>query len=162
MREDPNQVILTCRMPQGYKVLRDLRWWKRAEVNAWIKHILGGQSGVISAECRFAWRSVPQPKGHDTVIVESFRPFPVENAVIPWTRTERLYGEFMQESAQESVADVTPWSGLPCARTNHIYSPYTLEAYQNLIEIHAEDEAMLELIAEVASMEKLGPIHVGS
>jgi hypothetical protein len=68
----------------------------------------------------------------------------------------------MQEARQDSVVEVTPWNGLPSAQMNHIYSPYTLDIYQELIEIHVEDECMLELIAEVASIERMGPRHVCS
>jgi hypothetical protein len=38
----------------------------------------------------------------------------------------------------------------------------SLQQYQTLMDLHTEDELMLELISEVVSIERLGPIHVST
>jgi hypothetical protein len=162
MKISPNSIIYTRRMPPGYTVLRNLCSWRREEVDAWVRHILDRQTGVISAERRFAWQSVPQPKGKAEVIVQAFQPVPVDVRCVPWTTSERLYAKLIQEQEGQSERLVNPWGGLPPARSNHIYSPYTMALYQALNELHADDDNMLQLITQVVALERLGPIHVST
>jgi hypothetical protein len=88
------------------------------------------------------------------VVVENFQPLPLDKRSVPWTRTERLYGQLMEDAHHDDLLLPRPWHGLPMAQTNHIYSPYSLEQYNRLVDIHAEDELMLELISEVVSLER--------
>jgi hypothetical protein len=160
MQDCPNSVILKRRLPTNFTILRDLRLWSRADINLWVRHLLDGQDGILPPERRFGWRSVPQPKGRPELVVESFQPIPVDRKAIPWTAAELLYGQLMEKPPSNTQQVPNPWGGLPLARSNHIYSPYSIQQYNTLVDIHAEDELMLDLIAQVVTLERLGPIHV--
>jgi hypothetical protein len=163
MWSSPNSVILKRRLPANCPILRDLRLWTRAEINSWVRHLLDGQDSKLPAECHFGWRSVPQAKGRPEAVVEFFELRPVDRKAVPWTPAELLYGQLMENAPCDTEPRVlNPWRGVPLARTNHIYSPYSIQQYNTLVDIHVEDELMLELISEVVTLERLGPIHVST
>jgi hypothetical protein len=126
MCNNPNSVILRSRLPPGCTILCDLRLWTCAEIDTWVRHLLDGQDGILPADQRFGWRSVPQPKGSPELLVHSFKPLPLDRKAVPWTHTELLYAQLIEETlSKDSTHPPNTWDGLPPVCTNHIYSPYS-------------------------------------
>ncbi|KAG9097446.1 hypothetical protein FS749_006280 [Ceratobasidium sp. UAMH 11750] len=161
MKQNPGHAIDPARMPRGVATLRDPRHWKRPKRNAWIDRFCSGQDGGLPEPEVFAYRVLPQlPSAHE-IIIDEIRTTPVAGVRIPWTAEELLFGEKMTLETTDATADNRQEQQLPLARTNHIYAPYSIDLYDALESIHAEEAWMMDLFNEVACMEDEGPIHNG-
>jgi hypothetical protein len=118
MAAQPGSVILPSRLPPRITLLRDMKYWSRAEANAWIQHILQGQRGTLPVKHRFNWQSLPgtakqgdRPLACVTFIAEA-------TSHLRWAPEELLYAEKVREP---SNPDHNLYKGLPYAWTSHIY-----------------------------------------
>lgn len=163
MKELPGSVVDVARMPPRYPVLRDVKYWIRDELNAWTRHILNGQRNQIPEHAIFQLREVPAGKGRAPRITTYLERLKHPDAVLKYTRLERLYSESIELQTTEDIVNTTVelCEGLPLARTTHIYAAYTMELFSYLKKAHQSNQSMLRLISMVAKLEQYGPQHVG-
>jgi hypothetical protein len=160
MEQQPGSVIEESRMPAGFPVSRDIKFWTRLELDAWLKHILDGQKGVIREENHFIWRLLPRPPKEPELPPRpvSFRCLEGHN--VRWTPEELLFAERKRVAHVPGPARDDNWKGLPPARGSHVYAPYNVDLFTALRLIHEGHQGMREVLSEAAKMEELGPIHV--
>jgi hypothetical protein len=163
MRVDSTSVVEPRRMPPGVMIIRDPKWWSRKELNSWIKHIYDGQGTGFDKEKRFQWCNVPTQEDSLQIVVRTFQTLPHSSSTLGYTPNELLYARKMQGqlTVPLTIDKATTWHNLPVARTVEVYAVYRTPLFQHLLEIHAEQKEMCELIRAVARMEQYGPIHVG-
>jgi hypothetical protein len=158
--QDPGSVIETCRMPSGFPVLHDVKHWTRLELDAWLKHILDGQKGIIPEQNRFIWRLLPRPPKEPELPprLVLFRAIEAQN--VRWTGEELLFAK--RKRAEDSMGPTRDgnWKGLPHVHGSHVYAPYNVDLFTALCLIHEGHQGMREVLSEAAKMEELGPIHV--
>jgi hypothetical protein len=163
MKTYPGSVVDLLRMPPGYTVLRDMKHWTRHELDSYKNHILAGQRHQIHESQYFQWREITLTGGRPPRITTFLEKEPWPGSSLQYTSLERLYGQrvLMETSADPAATVQTMSSGLPLARTSHVYAAYSVELLNYLTGTHAQEPAMLELLMIVGRMEKLGPLHVG-
>lgn len=158
MNRDPGYYIEEQRLPAGIMVLRDMKLWLRAELDAWMKHILAGQNGSIPSSRRLAWRITPRPAGEPDVPAPAIDLSTAPMGTVRWTAEELLYQE--HQKLKEDQPEKPSWKGLPLARTTYVYVPYSVDLFHALEQMHDSTRGMQDLLTEIARMEELGPIHV--
>lgn len=158
-RTNPGSAVELKRMPVKLKALRDMKTWRRSELDAFTGHILAGQRGELSESQIFQWREVPGKRGTVTRIAQGYEKLPHATSKLRYTKLEILYA---QRVAIEMVptSDVAKWNGLPLARTTHIYPAYSMELYTSLRQMHQDNSSMIQLIDSIATLERYGPVHV--
>jgi hypothetical protein len=160
MEQDPGSVIEQGRMPAGFPILRDIKYWTRLELDAWLKHILDGQNGLIPDQNRFIWRLLPRPPKEPKLPPRqvSFKRF--DGNHVRWTAEELLFAERKRAGHVPGPTRAANWKGLPPARGSHVYAPYNVDLFTALRFIHEGHQGMREVLSEAAKMEELGPIHM--
>ncbi|KAG8708798.1 hypothetical protein FRC08_018703 [Ceratobasidium sp. 394] len=152
-------IIDVARTPPGYSVLRDPRNWKVAETDAWGDWFWASQEGLLHEHEEFGWRKLPGKRDdHSMTFTKPLRA-PIKGASIPWKTEELLFGAQVRRTPDAATDKEDSGKSLPLARTNHVYSPYTLEQYQTLLDSHPNQPEFHALLADIALMERDGPIH---
>jgi hypothetical protein len=160
MEQEPGSVIEAGRMPPGFPVLRDIKFWTRLELDAWLKHIVDGQRGILPEQNRFIWRILPQPPKERELPPRPVAFKAIEGQSVRWTAEELLFAERKRAEHSPRPTRDGSWKGLPPARGSHVYAPYNVDLFTALRLIHEGHPGMREVLSEVAKMEELGPIHV--
>jgi hypothetical protein len=156
MTSDPGSIIVPTRMPCNVPVLRDMKYWTRAETDGWLHHLLEGQRGQLAPRAQFMWRILPSnTRGMDEVVetvcfAASLKPW------LQWTPEELLY---MERVSLPSHGDPDPRLELLEARTTHVYAPYSLDLFNGLCTVHEDVPGMCDLLSAIVKME-VGPVHV--
>jgi hypothetical protein len=163
MRLESDMIILARRMPREVQVLRDMKYWSRAELDLWKAHILAGQRGEIPESSVFYWRVLPHRRNETPKVIEEPTRSLCPGARVQWTVNELLYADKLRlPVASRLPPEQSLWNGLPQARTSHIYAVYSVDLFQALLSLHEKDTDFCSLVKEVAQMEHQGPIHVSS
>jgi hypothetical protein len=160
MEQDPGSVIEACRMPPGFPILWDIKFWTRLELDAWLKHILDGQKGIILERNRFIWRLLPRPPKEHELPPRPVLFKAIDGHNVRWTGEELLFAERKRAEHSRGPIGHDRWKGLPHTRGSHVYAPYTVDLFTALRFIHEGHQGMREVLSEAAKMEELGPIHV--
>ncbi|CAE6506669.1 unnamed protein product, partial [Rhizoctonia solani] len=160
MESQPGLLVETRRLPPQSPVIKDLKHWKRLDIDAWIRFLIDGQTGRLPPDRRFFWRVVPRHPDEPELVVTNYHAVPVESARIPWTSAERLYGEQMRLQTTALDFKQPGLDQLPLARTTHIYAPYDMRIFTTLRTMHHNNPIFWEVITLAAQMERFGPIHV--
>ncbi|KAG8678538.1 hypothetical protein FRC08_017688 [Ceratobasidium sp. 394] len=155
MVQEPGSVISPERIPDGVTILRDMKHWSRAELNAWTRLIDGTQWELLPWNRCFGWL---EPPSGSAGVIRDILTTPVAGSKINWTARELVFGEQMKLKANKpSGAQVA--LHLPPAQTSHIYVPYSVDLYCALASIHSAYNSFLALMKEIALMEQEGPVH---
>lgn len=164
MATHPGSVVELARMPSGYTVLSDIKFWLKRELNDWIAHILAGQRGQLHESQIFQICEIAGANGHPSRATSHYEHGVHPTAVLQYTKLEKLYGEHMALEAwgDGGTSPKSDWKGLPLARTTNIYSAYSASLFHHLRAMHTDLPEMLQLINAVAAMERYGPVHVSS
>jgi hypothetical protein len=160
MEQDPGSVVEASRMPPGFPVLRDVKFWTRLELDAWLKHIVDGQKGGVPQQNRFIWRLLPRPAKERELPPRPVSFKAIEGHTVRWTAEELLFAARKRAEQMPRATQDDNWKGLPPARGSHVYAPYNVDLFTALRFIHEGHQGMRELLSEAAKMEELGPIHV--
>jgi hypothetical protein len=160
MEHDPGSVIEEHRMPAGFPILRDIKFWTHLELDAWLKHIMDGQSGVIPSRNRFIWRLLPRPAKEPELPLCQVSFKCIDGHNVRWTAEELLFAERKRAGLVQVATRNDNWKGLPPVRGSHVYALYNVDLFTALRIIHEGHQGMQEILSEAAKMEELGPIHV--
>jgi hypothetical protein len=157
MMSEPGSFIVPARMLPSVPVLQDMKYWTRAETDAWLHHLLEGQRGRLAPQAQFMWRFLPMGTSGMENIIETVT-FAVSPAsCLKWTPEELLYAE---KVSSPTHGDPDPRLELPEARTTHVYALYSLDLFNGLCTMHGDIAGMRELLSVIAKLEEVGPIHV--
>jgi hypothetical protein len=136
MEQDPGSVIEARRMPPGFPVLQDIKFWTRLELDAWLKHIVDGQKGVVPEQNHFIWRILPWPPKECELppCPVSFKAIKGQN--VHWTAEELLFAEHKRAEHSHGPTPDNSWKGLPPVPGSHMYAPYNVDLFTALCLIH--------------------------
>jgi hypothetical protein len=154
---EPGSFMVPARMPPNISVLRDMKYWTRAETDAWLQHLLEGQRGQLPPRSQFMWRLLPGGTRGVEKVIETVCFAASSASRLQWTPEELLYAE---QNSLPSHGDLDPRLELPEAQTTHVYAPYSLDLFNGLCTAHDDIAAMRDLLSAIAKMEEVGPVHV--
>ncbi|KDN41561.1 hypothetical protein RSAG8_07362, partial [Rhizoctonia solani AG-8 WAC10335] len=130
-------------LPDNMPQLGNIKDWCRQEMQLMSKHLIDGQLD-----------------GDTLFTVDQQLNKPVPNLNLPWTAAELAYGKWMLSThIPESSSPNAQVMILPPAHTTHVYAPFNLMVFEELEDLHGVDTVFFQLITNVATVEKLGPIH---